>query len=131
MSFRVNNGQLINVDSIDKKQNNKSISKKGTSNTFSEIFNQQINKNSTVKISSHAQQRLQQRNIVLNKKDIDNINNAIQKADSKGAKESLLLYKDMAFITSIKNKTIITAVDPKNTKENVFTNIDSAVIVNS
>ena len=57
------------------------------------------------------------------------LSEAMDKADAKGAKESLMLYKDIAFIASIRNRTLITAVDPRDSKENVFTNIDSAVIV--
>jgi flagellar operon protein len=34
-----------------------------------------------------------------------------------------------ALVVSIKNRTVITAVDPGSLKDNVFTNIDSAVIV--
>ncbi len=53
----------------------------------------------------------------------------MSKADEKGAKDSLMLYKDIAFIASIKNRTLITAIDPKDSEEHIFTNIDSAVIV--
>jgi flagellar operon protein len=74
-------------------------------------------------------ERLKDRNIELNSEDLEKITNAIDKATAKGANESLLLYKDIAFIASIRNKTIITAVDSKSAKDNVFTNIDSAVLI--
>ena len=53
----------------------------------------------------------------------------VEKAQRKGARESLVLLDDVALVISIKNKTVITAVDKEKLKENVFTNIDSAVIV--
>ena len=41
----------------------------------------------------------------------------------------MILMDNLALVVSIKNNTVITAVDEQNLKENVFTNIDSAVIV--
>ncbi|MPN53289.1 hypothetical protein SDC9_200953 [bioreactor metagenome] len=75
-------------------------------------------------------QRLESRNIKLNPTDMDKLNRAIEKAAQKGARESLVLMNnDLALIVSVKNKTVITAMDGTSIKDNVFTNIDSAVIV--
>jgi flagellar operon protein len=60
--------------------------------------------------------------------DLALLNQAVDRAESKGAKESLVLMDQLALIVSIKNRTVITAVDGESMKENVFTNIDSAVI---
>lgn len=73
--------------------------------------------------------RLKERKIELSSSDIENLNNAVRKIRNKGGKEALIFYNDVAFITSIRNNTIITAVDKDNLKENVFTNIDSAMII--
>ncbi len=73
--------------------------------------------------------RLRERKIELSSSDIENLNNAVRKIRNKGGKEALIFYNDVAFITSIRNNTIITAVDKDNLKENVFTNIDSAMII--
>ena len=53
---------------------------------------------------------------------------AVTQAEEKGAKDSLVLLRDLAFIVSVTNRTVVTAVDGVHIKENVFTNIDSAVI---
>lgn len=95
---------------------------------FREILKEQVDK-SEVKFSQHAQQRLQLRNIELTPADLAKINAAVDRAAAKGAKDSLLLMKDLAFVVSVKNKTVITAVDGSSMKDHVFTNIDSAVIV--
>jgi flagellar operon protein len=79
--------------------------------------------------SRHAQERLQARKIQLNDTDLANLQTAVNRADEKGAKDSLVLMRDMAFIVSVKNRTVVTAMDSEHLKENVFTNIDSAVIV--
>ncbi len=82
-----------------------------------------------LKVSGHAQTRMQSRNIQLEPADWDRVMKGVDKAAEKGAKESLVLVDDVALVVSIKNRTVITAVDRQNLKENVFTNIDSAVVV--
>jgi len=82
-----------------------------------------------VQFSQHAQQRLTRRSIDLSPQQLAQLNQAVEKAAQKGAKESLVLMNDVAFIVSVKNRTVVTAVDGHNVKENVFTNIDSAVII--
>ena len=81
-----------------------------------------------VRFSAHAQQRLQQRDITLADGDVAKISSAVDRAQEKGSKESLILLDDMAFVVSVKNRVVITAVDQPSMKQNVFTNIDSVVI---
>lgn len=92
--------------------------------TFQDIFRENI-----VRFSHHAESRLQQRGITLKPEQIAKIESAIDKAASKGAKDSLILINDMALIVNVKNKTVITALDSNSMKDNVFTQIDSAIIV--
>ena len=83
-----------------------------------------------VKFSQHAMQRLQTRNINMTPMQMDQLQSAVDKAAEKGARESLILMnKDLAFVVSVRNRTVITAMDGASIKDNVFTNIDSAVIV--
>jgi len=82
-----------------------------------------------LKFSVHAIERLNYRNIALKRDDVQKLNEAVKKAQAKGSKESLILLKNLALIVSIKNKIVITAVDNENLKGNIFTNIDSAVIL--
>lgn len=94
--------------------------------SFEQVLNKEMN---GVKFSQHALQRLQSRNINLNQAELSKLNGAVEKAAQKGAKESLILMDNLALVVSVKNKTVITAMDGANIKDNVFTNIDSAVIV--
>lgn len=82
-----------------------------------------------LKLSAHAQQRLSSRNINLDQTDWDRIHAGVEKAAAKGSREALVMSDKAALVVSIKNRTVITAVDPASMKDNVFTNIDSAVIV--
>jgi len=82
-----------------------------------------------LKFSGHAQQRLASRNINLSNEDLQKIGDAVTRAAAKGARESLVLTDKAALVVSVPNRTVITAVDKSQLKENIFTNIDSAVIV--
>ncbi|MCT4618616.1 MAG: flagellar protein [Marinisporobacter sp.] len=82
-----------------------------------------------VKFSKHAKERLQARNIDINHQDIKKIDEALNKASQKGIKETLILMNNKAFVASVKSKTIITVATEEQLKENVFTNIDGAVII--
>ena len=82
-----------------------------------------------LRFSAHAMQRLESRNISLTADDVNKMNVMADKAAAKGAKNSLFIVRDVAMVVSIKNRTVITAVDSDSMKENVFTNIDSAAII--
>jgi len=82
-----------------------------------------------LKVSSHAQTRLASRNIELGKAEWERVLGGVDKAEAKGSKESLVMLDDIALVVSVRNRTVITAMDKENLRNNVFTNIDSAVIV--
>ena len=93
--------------------------------SFEAIFEGEVNK---LKFSKHAQQRLESRNIQLNDADLSSLQQAVELAEKKGAQDSLIMLRDLAFIVNVPNKTVVTALDGKGAEGNVFTNIDSAVI---
>jgi flagellar operon protein len=97
--------------------------------SFNQVLEQQLEKEAGLKFSAHAQARMQSRNIELSTQDLVRLREGVAQAASKGARESLLLKDGTAFVVSIKNNTVITAVDAGSMKGNVFTNIDSALIV--
>ena len=127
MSFRVINGKMFDIDPVTK--NVTSVSHSKSSVVFNSILQKEINKKDGFILSNHAAQRLKDRNINLDEADMNRINEGLNKAEKKGAKDSLILYKDVVMVASIKNKTIITAVDKDGSKDNVFTNIDSVVML--
>lgn len=98
--------------------------------SFAEVLQQQLlQTREGVRFSAHAQERLRLRAIDLSPADLTRIDEAVRQAASKGARESLLLSSKAAFVVSVKNRTVITVVDSAHMRENVFTNIDSAVIL--
>ena len=99
--------------------------------SFRSVLEQQQSATSAqpLKFSAHAMQRLQSRNIHLSNDDMARMNAMADKAAEKGAKQSLFMLRNVAMVVSIKNRTVITAVDGDSMRENVFTNIDSAAII--
>lgn len=96
---------------------------------FDAILQSTVDRGGALKFSAHARERLNLRNINLSADDLQRMTDAVNKAAAKGARQSLLVMDNQAFIVSVTNRTVITALDGGSMKENVFTNIDSAVIV--
>lgn len=84
---------------------------------------------STLRFSRHAANRLADRNISLTDEQMERLSDGTQKAGAKGIRESLVIVDQLAFIVNIPNQTVVTAMDQKETQENIFTNIDGAVIM--
>lgn len=82
-----------------------------------------------LKFSKHASSRLTDRNITLTSSQRERLERGTVKAEEKGIQESLVVVDELAFIVSIPNKTVITAMDRSDTTDNVFTNIDGAVFM--
>lgn len=82
-----------------------------------------------VKFSQHAIDRMRSRGISLDPSDLEKLNKAVEKASQKGSKDTLVIMDGAAMVVNIKNKTVVTAMDTALMKENVFTNIDSTVLI--
>lgn len=99
--------------------------------SFQDALRGAIEKNeetSELKFSKHASNRLADRNIELSKEQLDRLLQGANKAGSKGIKDSLVMVDNLAFIVNIPKNTVITAMDQNQADENIFTNIDGAVI---
>lgn len=81
-----------------------------------------------VQFSGHALERVQRRGIDTSAPTLARLDGAVQRAATKGSRESVVLVDGTAFVVSVRNKTVITAVDAQSMRDHVFTNIDSAVI---
>lgn len=66
---------------------------------------------------------------MVSQNEIERLNNGVKQLDEKGSKNSLILVDDTAFVVSVRNKMVITAIDKQMSANNVFTNIDSVAIV--
>lgn len=98
---------------------------------FQDILSQKTARPETkeVKFSKHAASRLADRNIELTKEQVERLNLGMEKAGAKGIHDSLVIVDSLAFIVNVPNNTVITAMDQTEADENVYTNIDGAVII--
>lgn len=101
--------------------------------SFREILQQKSTAGQTgiqeLKFSKHAAGRLMQRNISLTEGQLERLNDGARKAGQKGIKDSLVIVDELAFIVNVPSSTVVTAMDSTETIENVFTNINGAVIM--
>jgi len=124
----IRNNYIGNVNQINQNsgfQNQQTKNRPETS--FNQILQNTISENEKLKFSKHAEMRLNSRNIVLTEQQKEKITKAVDKAREKGVKETLVVMDDIAFVVSVTNRTVITAANCNELKENVFTNIDGAV----
>lgn len=99
--------------------------KQTTNSPFAKILEQ----NKELKFSHHAQERLKSRNINFSQDQLQKLAGAVNNVAEKGGKESLVMMGDAALVVSIKNRTVVTAMDRTQMNGNIFTNIDSAVVL--
>lgn len=134
MSYRIINGNICSLEPLSGGQNTQTLknTSKKLSNTnkiseFQSVLNNVVTKKDDITISKHAALRLNDVNFT--DEDMTRIKRGFEIAKEKNSKNAVMIYKDTALIASIENKTIITAVNKDRAKDNVFTNIDSVVIL--
>lgn len=131
MSYRIINGQAYQVGYLGQNivAQNKVESKNNTNDkqNFQKVLDDVRNKDDGFTVSKHAALRMKEINF--SQDDMKQIEKGFDIAKDKNSKNAVMLYKDVALIASIENKTIITAVEKDRAKDNVFTNIDSVVIL--
>ncbi len=124
--MRIYNNNIILPENVKTKTQKSSESLSGA-NSFQNIFSNKLEDNSPIHFSKHASMRLNERNVSLSSEQIKRVESGIDKASKKGINDSLVLVDNVALVVNVKNKVVITAMNSEN--ENIFTNIDGAVIV--
>lgn len=128
--------ELLKVRSshLDEKSSKISNAKKSNEQSeFEKILNEKSetknNNDDGLKVSTHAMKRLQERSIEMDGDELLKLRDAVNKLKLKGGKESLVLTGKAAYIVDVPKNTIVTAMDKKNLADNVFTKIDSTLIM--
>jgi flagellar operon protein len=122
--------EQFNVERISQQQktgNLKSTQTNTQQKDFKRILAEKV-QSSELKFSAHASKRLEMRGIRMDRNDLASLEEAVDLADSKGSREALVLHNKAAFVVSVRNRTVITAIDASDMKERIVTNIDSAVL---
>ena len=131
MSYRIVNGQTYLVGNFEQINNTqpklKNTTNAKTSKSFKDVLDSVKSKDEGFTVSKHAALRLNEINFT--EEDMKQIEKGFKIAKDKNSRNTVMLYKDVALIASVENKTIITAVDKERAKDNIFTNVDSVVIL--
>jgi flagellar operon protein len=138
---KINNILIPNVTKLPSKQNVESANKLGVGETseFKNLLDttienseQSSNESSAkgLKLSTHALRRLQERNLTIDKEEYTKLQNAFDKLKTKGGQDSLVITGKAAYIVDVPKSTIVTAIDKDSIGENVFTKIDSTILMN-
>lgn len=129
--MNISNKQFLSIEQLQDQFLTQQKSKQDIKTTeglsFEEIL-QKTQQDGEIRFSKHAANRLNDRNIELTEEQLERLNGGTKKAGDKGIKESLVLVDELAFIVNTRSNTVITAFVQGETKENIFTNIDGAVI---
>lgn len=127
----IQNGQFLSIEQIQNQypESVAGVSKASSnSESFDSILKKVQDSDEQVKFSRHAANRLNDRSIEMSESQMERLNSAAAQASEKGINESLILVDQLAFIVNVPNKTVITAMNQNDNNNQVFTNIDGAVI---
>lgn len=132
MSYRIINGQAYSVGNFEQVGVSKQTKTCDTNSAKDKISFKQVLDNVKIKdegftVSKHAALRLNEINFT--EEDMKEIEKGFEIAKDKNSKNTVMLYKDVALIASVENKTLITAIEKERAKDNIFTNVDSVVIL--
>lgn len=119
----------VNLLEISKRGQAAKGDKVASGESFKTMFSRELAGDRNISFSKHAQERLYSRGITIDSAMLTKIADAVDRAEQKGSKETLLLSDEAALVVSVKNRTVITAFDRENLREGVITSIDSAVII--
>lgn len=131
MSYRIINGKAYPVGTFEQIINiqakNANLANKKDNTSFQGLLDNLKSKDEGFTVSKHAALRLNEINFT--DEDMKKIEKGFEIAKDKNSKNTVMIYKDVALIASVENKTLITAVNKERAKENIFTNVDSVVIL--
>jgi len=101
------------------------VTKDGLS--FNDVLGE-LQKPGALQFSRHALARVQRRELSPTLDQLDRLNQGAELAASKGSRSAAVMVDDLAFVVAVPARTVVTAIDRSQMKEQIFTNIDSAVI---
>ena len=96
---------------------------------FHDVLENKLVTNKGLQFSAHAARRIEERQVGLSPQVLSRLDNGVRQVSEKGSRSSLIFVDETAYIISVKNKTVVTAVNKADAVNNVFTNIDSVAIV--
>jgi len=132
--MKIQNGQFLSIEQLQEQYLSRPKNPadgERSEVSFREILEQTAEKKNgrTLKFSKHAANRLAERKIELTDGQLGRLSEGMAKASEKGIRESLVIMDELAFIVNVPSNTVVTAMSRTQTENNVYTNIDGAVII--
>lgn len=137
---KINNMLIPNVTKINgqKSVDVENKLRPGEQSEFKNLLDQNLEKSAKVpeqkengiQFSTHALRRLQERNLAFDKEEYNKLQSALDKLKNKGGQDSLVITGKAAYIVDVPKSTVVTAIDKESISENVFTKIDSTILMN-
>jgi flagellar operon protein len=136
---KINNILIPNVSTIPSNKNVESANKlkSGETSEFKNLLDSTLDQGAEasqapkgIHLSTHAMKRLQERNLTLDKEEYTKLQTAMDRLKLKGGQDSLVITGKAAYIVDVPKNTIVTAIDKDSIGENVFTKIDSTILMN-
>jgi flagellar operon protein len=129
---KINNILIPQVNKISNKKsgNVKSQNTKQT-DEFQSLLNKTLEpqKEMPLEISKHAAKRLEERDLKMDTSEFLKLQNAVKKLKQKGGRDSLVITEKAAYIVDVNNNRVVTAIDKSEMADNVFTKIDSTLMI--
>jgi len=133
MGMQIDNSRFSSIQQVTGKYLSKTSDNRQVENnndeSFLHVLQKQVNEADGLKFSKHANARINSRQINISEEQMKRLQDGANKAGQKGIKESLVLVDSLAFIVNTKQNTVITAMNQQEANENIYTNIDGAVII--
>ncbi|MDE6641477.1 MAG: flagellar protein [Acetatifactor sp.] len=133
--MNIQNNGYLSIEQLADQYRSKTVGTESRENTsglsFREVLRQrseEAQESGNLRFSKHAMNRLNDRNIELDNLQLERLKAGADKAGEKGIRDSLVIVDQLAFIVNVPNRTVVTAMDSTATDENIFTNINGAVI---
>lgn len=133
--MKIQNNGYLSIEQLTDQYRSKAAAAESRENltglSFQDILRQRSRETEApgdLRFSKHALSRLTDRNIELDSLQLERLKAGAERAGEKGIRDSLVLVDQLAFIVNVPNRTVVTAMDSTATDENIFTNINGAVI---
>ena len=101
--------------------NSYGVAKRKSSLNFKDVLNTQL--------TNHAVRRIENKSIPVTREDATKINKALEIAKAKGSNKTLVLLSDKIALLSVKDNKLVTMMSKNSLKQDIFTNIDSVVLM--
>ncbi len=119
----------VNLIEIAQRGKAPAASPKTGETSFKDMFSKELADTRDIEFSKHAHKRMHSRGLELSPEKLNSLANAVDRAETKGSKDTLVLSDDAAYVVSVANRTVVTVFDRDHLSDGVVTAIDPAVII--